>query len=159
MALKFGARELLLRYFDAVLPSGTCYGRNWIGCLLIYMASCSKERIVDAAKFVAQNVGIQGIAVLWVEYESMPHKWPMGFPSHPHSEKCYHSWAKACLRFVNSPGAQTNATITTLENSHTRQVEVDKFTNLTTDEVARLMKSKQCSIQPFTRSLVLESQL
>lgn len=133
--------------------------RDWIGCPPIYMAIGSKERIVDAAKFVAQNVAKQGIAVLWDEYELMPHNWPMGFPSHPNSEKCYRSWAKACLRFVDGSETQTNGTITTLENSQARQLEVAKLTNLTTDEVARLMKSKQSSIQPFTGNLIPKSQL
>ncbi|KAL9636603.1 MAG: hypothetical protein Q9204_002199 [Flavoplaca sp. TL-2023a] len=148
--------ETSMLYHPLVCAMGA---RNWVGCPPIYMAIGSKERIVDAAKFVAQNVAKQGIVVLWDEYELMPHNWPMGFPSHPNSEKCYHSWAKACLLFVNSSETHTSGTITSLENSQARQVEVTKLTNLTTDEVARLMKSKQNSIQPFTGNTVPKSQL
>ena len=84
------------------------------------MAIGSKERIVDAAKFVAQFVAKQGMIVLWDEYELMPHNWPMGFPIHPHSEKCYHSWAKASLCFVNRWETQTNGIITSLEDLQAR---------------------------------------
>ncbi|KAL8971944.1 MAG: hypothetical protein Q9183_000807 [Haloplaca sp. 2 TL-2023] len=133
--------------------------RDWRGCPPIYLAIGSKERIVDAAKFVAQNVAKQGMAVLWDEYELMPHNWPMAFPNHPNSEKCYHSWAKACLRFVDSSDTQTCGTITTFETSQERHIEVTKLTHLSTADVARLMKSKESSVQPFTGNSVPKSHL
>ena len=67
--------ETSMLYHPLVSAMGA---RDWIGCPPFYMAIGSKERTVNVAKFVAQNLAKQGMAVLWDEYELIPHTWPMG---------------------------------------------------------------------------------
>ncbi|KAL9011920.1 MAG: hypothetical protein Q9173_003280 [Seirophora scorigena] len=131
---------------------------NWHGCPPIYMAIGSKERLVDGAKYVAQRVAIQGVPTLWDEYELMPHNWPMGFPNHALSEKCYHSWAKACSYFADGRSIHTHGTFTALD-SQVRELEVTKLSSMSTEEVRRLMKCKQSSIRPFTGQSVAKCRL
>lgn len=132
--------------------------KDWHGCPPIYMAIGSKERIVDGTKYVAQHVAIQGVPILWDEYELMPHNWPMGFPNHPLSEKCYHSWAKACSYFADGRNIQTHGTFTALD-SQVRELEVTKDTSMSTEEVGRLMRCKESSIRPFTGQPVAKCHL
>ncbi|KAL8974912.1 MAG: hypothetical protein Q9197_000852 [Variospora fuerteventurae] len=132
--------------------------KNWHGCPPIYMAIGSKERIVDGAKYVAQQVARQGVPTLWDEYELMPHNWPMGFPNHALSEKCYHSWAKACSYFADGRNIQTHGTFTALD-SQVRELEVTELTTMSTEEVGRLMRCKESSIRPFTGKPVAKCHL
>ncbi|KAL8673515.1 MAG: hypothetical protein Q9168_002072 [Polycauliona sp. 1 TL-2023] len=137
----------------------TMVAKDWNGCPPTYMAIGSKERVVDSAKYLAQHVSTQGVPVLWEEYELMPHNWPMGFASHPLSDKCYRSWARACSDFVAGSAVQTHGTSIRLEDSQVRVLEVSKLTPLSRDEVERLMRCKQSSVQPFTGSSTPKSHL
>ncbi|KAL8902864.1 MAG: hypothetical protein Q9207_004329 [Kuettlingeria erythrocarpa] len=132
---------------------------EWRGCPPIYMAIGSKERIVDAAKYFAQHVATQGVPVLWEEFELMPHNWPMTFPNHRFSEKCYRSWAKACSSFADGLNIQTRGTFIMLEHSQERELEVTRVTNISNDEVRRLMRQKESSIRPFTGQAVAKCHL
>ncbi|KAL8656068.1 MAG: hypothetical protein Q9210_000506 [Variospora velana] len=131
---------------------------NWHGCPPIYMAIGSKERVVDGAKYVAQQIAIQGVPTLWDEYELMPHNWPMGFPNHALSEKCYRSWANACSYFADGRNIQTHGIFTALD-SQVRELEVTKLTSMSTEEVGRLMRCKESSIRPFTGQPVAKCHL
>ena len=132
---------------------------DWHDCPPTYMAIGSKERIVDAAQYFAHHIATQGVPVLWEEYELMPHNWPMAFPDHRSSEKCYRSWAKACSNFADGLNIQTQGTFTALEGSQERDLEVTRVTNITKDEVERLMRCKESSIRPFTGQPVAKSHL
>ncbi|KAI4220723.1 MAG: hypothetical protein LQ349_008016 [Xanthoria aureola] len=132
---------------------------EWRGCPPIYMAIGSKERIVDAAKYFAQHVVIQGVPVLWEEFELMPHNWPMAFPSHRLSEKCYRSWANACSSFADGFNIQTRGSFTALKNFQERKLEVTGLTKISKDEVGRLMTHRESSIRPFTGRQVAKYHL
>ena len=114
------------------------------------MAMGSKERIVDGAKVVAQLVARQAVPIVWDEYEFMPHNWPMIFPNHPHSLKCYDSWADACSRFVEGAPITTKGSYTELGSLHTSSLDVKSLTPFTSEEVESLMREKQKTIRPFT---------
>lgn len=124
--------------------------KSWNGCPPIYMAMGSKERLVDGGKVVAQFAARQGVPVIWDEYERMPHNWPMVFPDHPHSIKCYHTWAEACSQFVGSRPVTTVGTFTEFGSSCTKSLDVKNLTPLTAEEIENLMRDKQKTIQPFT---------
>ena len=123
--------------------------KEWQGCPPIYIAMGHKERMIDGVKYFAQLAATQGVPILWDEYELMPHNWPMGFPDHPHSEKCYCSWAEACSKFVRNAQIQSHGTFTTLWKSKVQEIEVTELSSLTQAEVRRFMASRQGSIRPF----------
>ena len=133
--------------------------KSWRGCPPIYMAMGSKERIVDGGKVVAQLAASQDVCVLWDEYELMPHDWPMVFPNHPMSKKCYVSWAGACSTFVEGPAAQTKGQITEFRDLNTRSVNIRALTHLKMSDVMHLMESKQRTIRPFTGASTAKSML
>ena len=124
--------------------------RSWKGCPLMGMAMGSKERIVDGGKVVAQLAARQGVPIVWDEYELMPHNWPMVFPDHPHSIKCYYSWVEAFSPFVEGTPVTAKALFTELKSQDIWSLDVQNLTHLTAEEVESLMRDKQKTIRPFT---------
>lgn len=43
------------------------------------------------------------MAILWEEYEALPHLWPLLFGSWPQSQRCWENWARACTQLINGP--------------------------------------------------------
>ena len=148
--------ETSMLYHPLVCPMAL---KSWNGCPPIYMAMESKERLVDGGKLVAQFAARQGVPIIWDEYELMPHNWPMVFPDHPQSIKCYHSWAEACSRFVAGAPVTTSGIFTEFGSLHARSLDVMNLTHLTVDEVESLMRDTQKIIRPFTGQPAVKSVL
>ncbi|KAI9873767.1 MAG: hypothetical protein M1830_010622, partial [Pleopsidium flavum] len=54
--------------------------RSWTSAPPMWIAM-GEERLSDGAKVIAQTAANQGVVLQWEEYKSMPHNWPMLFPS------------------------------------------------------------------------------
>ena len=109
--------------------------RSWAGAPPIYLAVGSRERSVDAARFVAQSAAQAGVSVVWDEYEYLPHNWPMILRGWPHSKTCYERWAEACLSFARGDNVRSSGSFTDFDGLQCREVDVLQLTPYTLGKV------------------------
>ncbi|MCJ1264463.1 hypothetical protein MMC22_004335 [Lobaria immixta] len=133
--------------------------KSWTGAPAMYISIGSTERNSDATRVVAQTAAKQGVAVIWDEYEFLPHVWPMVLKTYPQTLKCYQSWAEACSRFVSGEVINTTGRFTQWDDLKTRKIDVENVTSLSMGEVERLKRSRQRLVRPFTGEQVIKSTL
>ena len=121
---------------------------SWAGAPPLWLA-LGDERMIDAAKVLAQNAAQQGVTVQWLEFEAMPHNWPMLFPMFWQTGRCMQEWASACSDFVCGKEIRSRGARVHTEGSSEHQ-DVGCLTRLDLSEVASLMRAKQASLRPWT---------
>ena len=111
---------------------------------------------MDAVRFVAQSAARAGAAVVWDEYEDMPHNWPMLLKGWPHARLCYERWAEACLAFwrrsVDGIEVQTNGRFTEfarLQRSGNRKVNVLHLSDFTVAEIRDLVRQRVAELNVY----------
>lgn len=115
---------------------------SWTGAPQVYFAVASRERIADAARFVAQTAARNDVSVVWDEYEYLPHNWPMILREWPHTRFCYGRWPEACLSFARGDTVRSSGVFTTLEGLQRREVDVTQLTNYTLEKVLDQVKKR-----------------
>ena len=91
----------------------------------------------------------------WLEFEAMPHNWPMLFPMFWQSERCMQEWASACLSFWQRSKIRDRAEIVRMEGKSEHQ-DVRHLIGLSMTEVEISMRSKQASLRPWTGRIPIE---
>ena len=76
--------------------SNPVMAQNWRGCPSVWIAY-GEERCLDSGKIVATRMLQSGVSVLWSEYRSMPHIFPVVMKSTTQAKLCMRDWADACL--------------------------------------------------------------
>ncbi|KAL9605966.1 MAG: hypothetical protein Q9179_000857 [Wetmoreana sp. 5 TL-2023] len=128
--------------------------RSWTGAPPLWFA-LGEERMIDAAKVVAQNADQQGVVVQWLEFEAMPHNWPMLFPKFWQSARCMQEWASACSSFAQGNKLQSRAGRVRLDGQSELQ-GIRTLIRLSMAEVVDCMGSKQASLEPWTGRFPIE---
>lgn len=117
-----------------------CMVRDWSGSPPLYIVS-GQERIADSAKLIAQKAVRQGVKVAWEEYEAMPHIFVALFSQLPHSEMCMERWAKACKVLGGGEGVfKSKGVWIEVESMEAKEVDVTHLTDLSDEEVKRLLR-------------------
>ena len=124
--------------------------RNWVGCPPMWIAVGGGERLIDPARFIAQNAARQGVTVIWEEYEAMPHIWPLVFPTWPQARRCWENWARVCSSFARGTPTTTSGHAIQVESLKSQQVDVSTLTDLNMDAVLGYMRNHQKNVKPFT---------
>ena len=124
--------------------------RDWVGCPPIWIAIGGRERLIDSARFVAQNAARQGVTVVWEEYEAMPHIWPLLFPTWPQTLRCWENWARACSSFASGASTTTSGNRFQVGSLQSQQIDIFILTNLSMDDVLGYMSNHQKKVKPFT---------
>lgn len=124
--------------------------RSWVGCPPMWIAIGGGERLADGARFLAQNAARQGVAVVWEEYEAMPHLWPLLFPTWSQSQRCWRNWARACGSFVKGAPAAPKGNRMEVGSLQSREVDILALTRLSMDEVLGYIRKHQNDVKPFT---------
>lgn len=128
--------------------------RTWAGAPPLWFA-LGEERMVDAAKLVAQNAAQQGVRVQWLEFEAMPHNWPMLFPTFWQSERCMQEWASVCLSFRQGDKIPDRAERVRTDGQSENQ-DLRQLIGLSMTEVESVMRLKQASLRPWTGRTPIE---
>ena len=77
---------------------------DWTGSPPMWFA-CGEESVIDGCKVIANQAAEQGVAVLWEEFEGMPHIFPLlpGLGQLPQVKRCLKDWGEFCRRCVVQP--------------------------------------------------------
>lgn len=77
---------------------------DWTGSPPLWFA-CGEESVVDGSMVIASRAAEQGVAVVWEEYEGMPHIFPLlpGLGPLPQVKRCLEDWGDFCCRCVAQP--------------------------------------------------------
>lgn len=124
--------------------------RSWVGSPPMWIAVGGGERLADGARFLAQSVARQGVAVVWEEYEAMPHLWPLLFATWPQTQRCWKHWARACTSFAEGRPVASSGNRMEVGNLQSREVDLHTLTRLSMDDVLGYMKDHQKNTKPFT---------
>ena len=67
--------------------------------------ACGEESVLDGCKVIANRAAEQGVAVVWEEYDGMPHIFPLlpGLGPLPQVKRCLEDWGDFCRRCVVQP--------------------------------------------------------
>ena len=125
--------------------------QDWTGAPPIWIA-CGEERLADSAMVIAKAAHEQGVVVRWEQYLSMPHTWAQLFPGWSQSERCFESWANACVAFADGTGRLGGSTGKLIENDGSRVVSVALET-LTTISPQEALEQIEISCTAFRASM------
>lgn len=102
-----------------------------------------QELLTDEGKHVAAKAAKQGVKVVYEEYETMPHCFPMMLEHLPAARLFFGNWAKFITRVVDNPGSVVTEGKTikpkTLEET---VVEVRELSKYSDEEVLGRMRSR-----------------
>lgn len=131
--------------------------RNWIGCPPLWLAM-GQERLADSGKVIAQTAARQGVVVLWEMYERMPHNWIMMLPKLWQAENCIKRCAEVIRMLVENRPAESWGEIVTITGER-EKVDVKHLSDLTADEVERLMRANMRHLKPWAGGSRAKSNL
>lgn len=63
-----------------------------------------QEQMLDGARLVARRAREGGVRVGWVEFEGMPHSWPLLLPGFPQAGMVWEMWGRVAKEFVSGEG-------------------------------------------------------
>ena len=99
--------------------------------------------MLDEGKFIAQRASACGVKVVWEQYESMPHCFPLLPPLSrlPQSQKAFGKWADFCRTCVERPGVvETAGTCTSVEDMQETPVDLRHLIGCSLEEVKGRME-------------------
>ncbi|KAJ9667984.1 hypothetical protein H2201_001789 [Coniosporium apollinis] len=113
--------------------------KSWAGSPPIFVV-CGEEMLADEGKVFAQRAARQGVKVVWEQYEAMPHCFALMLEGLQGGRMCVASYCKFIRDVVREPeSVKTEGYFVTAKKLERKPVDVEKLTELTDEEVARLM--------------------
>ncbi|KAF2084788.1 hypothetical protein K490DRAFT_48338 [Saccharata proteae CBS 121410] len=114
--------------------------RDWTGAPpVLFMVG--EEMMADESMVVARRMAAQGVKVLWRQYEAMPHCFALMLEGNASAERCFEDWTGFAKAVVEGRGVErTEGKWVVARSLEDVEVDVGKLTELTDDEVERLMK-------------------
>lgn len=107
---------------------------SWAGSPPMWFC-CGEEMLLDNSKVIAQR------AVVWAEYDAMPHCFPFVFNS-PQTDDSFERWAGFCHACVEHPGSLRSEGIRVDTLMKVRSADVRNLIDLGYDEVEERMRLK-----------------
>ena len=125
--------------------------RSWKNAPPIWMA-CGEERCADGSKLVAQQAARDGVAVLFEEYEAMPHAWTIYLPKSPHGRRTYEEWAQVCKRMVRQDKFYTSGRRIAFHDLGATELDVTNLIDLSQEEAMAAINLERNRRPTFSRS-------
>ena len=99
------------------------------------------------------------MAVLWEDYEALPHLWSLLFGSWPQSQRCWENWEVACTQFANGAPVIVNGKRIEVRSLRSYETDVLSLTRLSMYDVQGYMKNYQKNAQPFNGEVSKKAML
>lgn len=115
--------------------------------------------LVDSSKVIAQRATGDGCAVVWAEYEAMPHCFPLilELPQSEHSFKSCADFCKACVEDPSNLRTQGAVVHTSMEAT---PVDVRNLISLSLNEVkTQAQEEMRRQIRDFGKTSDVQSKL
>ena len=125
-----------------------CTARSWKGAPPMWFAM-GQERILDAAKIVAQTAARDGVPVLWNEYERMPHCWISFVPRMPHTTHCYRAWGEACRKLGEGQEFRTRGRMIYIDSLKETEVDTRNLISLSPEEAESRIRGKALQMKSW----------
>lgn len=98
------------------------------------------ERCLDSGRIVAARMLQSGVPVLWSEYKSMPHIFPIVMSSTTQAKLCMRDWANACLAFVSGDKVESAGVMILPPGDSQRPIDMRSLDILDHSEVVALVQ-------------------
>ncbi|KAF4629470.1 hypothetical protein G7Y89_g8673 [Cudoniella acicularis] len=116
--------------------------KSWEGCCPLYIET-GQELLTDEDRHLATKAALQGVPVVFEEYEAMPHCFAMVLESLPGSVLFFSKWAGFITDVVEKKGSvATKGTRYAAKTLKTTELDVKTLSGFTNDEVADRMKER-----------------
>lgn len=118
------------------------------------------ERFADGVKFMAKVAAHQDVTVVWEEYESMPHLWPMLFRYWPQAQRCWERWTDTCTAFATKAPVTTKGLRWKVGSLQCCcEIDVLGLTQLSVGDAQGYVRRHQANICPFTEKETAKASL
>ena len=127
-----------------------CLAPSWAGAPPMWFAM-GEERLLDGAALIAQIAARDGVPVQWVQYEAMPHCWPLLLTRLPHAKHCFEEWGAACKTLgVASAAFRTGARQISVETLESCEMQLDGIVNLNLGRAREIMEAKAATREVYS---------
>ena len=127
-----------------------CLAPSWAGAPPMWFAM-GEERLLDGAALIAQIAARNGVPVQWVQYEAMPHCWPLLLTRLPHAKHCFEEWGKACKMLGAETAAfRTGARLISVESLESCEMQLDGIIDLDLDRAKEIMEAKAATREVYS---------
>ncbi|KAH7151745.1 alpha/beta hydrolase fold-domain-containing protein [Dactylonectria estremocensis] len=133
---------------DALLPhplASLVMARSWKGAPPIYICA-GWEILAWEAKYLARKLEADGVAVVFEEYEAMPHCFALLLRNAPSTSRCYDGWAGFIRAVVEDPeGIAPSAVRVKARTLDEEPLRFDELCSVTDDEMRQrvLLKAEE----------------
>ncbi len=113
---------------------------SWKGSPPIFVV-CGEELLTDECKTVAQKAAVQGVPVVWEQYEAMPHCFALFLSWIPGSGLSYSGWLNFVTSAVEAPEKiKTKGDFIFAKTLEKREVDVRALSPMAEDDVLAQME-------------------
>lgn len=114
--------------------------KSWEGSPPIFVV-CGEELLTDECKTVATKAALQGVPVVWEQYEAMPHCFAPLLSWIPGSDLSYAGWLHFVTKAVETPEAiETKGNFIFAKTLEKREVNVQALSSIAEDDVLAQME-------------------
>ena len=115
--------------------------KSWRGSCPLWLCY-GQEMLADEGRATAKLAAIQGVSVVWEEWEAMPHCFAHLLAWLPQSKSCFAQWAGFCESAVEVPsGIQTKGTWYAAKPGKQHDVDVHNLQVCSQEEIALRMNA------------------
>lgn len=118
---------------------------SWAGAPPVFFV-CGEELLADEARTVARRMARQGVAVVWEQWEAMPHCFAMVLTWTEASRVSYRGWA-AFVRDAVRGAVATAGCYVAVKTLERREVDVETLTTMSDEDVLAGMEAGRKQIE------------
>ncbi|RDA92393.1 hypothetical protein CP533_4713 [Ophiocordyceps camponoti-saundersi (nom. inval.)] len=113
---------------------------SWHGSPPVYICAGS-EVMADDILFLARNLASQHVPVVFEQYHSMPHVFPLVLPAVPSTHRCFEAWAAFVRTVVDNPSAvKSSAALIMAKTLREEALHFDDLSQESYDDVCRRVR-------------------
>jgi hypothetical protein len=114
--------------------------KSWEGSCPLWIET-GQELLADEGKYIATKASLQGVPVVFEEYEAMPHCFALILPALPGARRCFEGWARFISDVVENPKCmKTKGTRIGARNLEETPLEVTTLSTFTQEQVMARMR-------------------
>lgn len=128
-------------------PSAKCHplfciatNKDWKGVPPVWIGT-GEDTQIDGTRFFVRSLQRSGVSVALVEYEFMPHIFPLILYQLPQSRDCMKRWGEACKSLASGKFSRTSSALhVSLGELEAMPRPIESLINMTDEEVLSKMK-------------------
>ena len=126
---------------------------SWAGSPPIFVA-CGEEKLTDEAKLFAQKAARDGVAVVWEQYEAMPHCFAQVLVGTPEAESCFAGLGEFVKRIADGEEVATKGEFVEALTVKRRDVDVRSLLEMSDEDIREgMLRGKQAIEDRFAKSM------